>query len=66
MSMTLAEKILARAAGRLSVRPRDIVTAAVDLAMMHDSGGPRRVASMLEGLGAKPWDPNRIVIVTDH
>ncbi len=66
MSMTLAEKILARAAGRSSVAPGDIITAKVDLAMMHDSGGPRRIAPLLERLGAKPWDPQRIVLITDH
>jgi 3-isopropylmalate/(R)-2-methylmalate dehydratase large subunit len=66
MSMTLAEKILARAAGRSFVEPGDIITAKVDLAMMHDSGGPRRIAPMLERLGAKPWDPSRIVLITDH
>lgn len=66
MSMTLAEKILARASGREAVKPGDIITATVDLAMMHDSGGPRRIAPMLERLGAKPWDPSRIVLITDH
>ncbi len=66
MGMTLAEKILARAAGRAAVEPGDIITAKVDLAMMHDSGGPRRIAPMLERLGAKPWDPSRIVLITDH
>ncbi|MEC9370894.1 MAG: 3-isopropylmalate dehydratase, partial [Pseudomonadota bacterium] len=45
---TLSEKIIARAAGLDSVRPGDIVTCQVDLAMMHDSGGPRRVAPVLE------------------
>lgn len=64
--MTLAEKILARAAGRQSVSPGEIVTCKVDLAMVHDSSGPRRLAPMLERLGAKPWDPSRIVIITDH
>lgn len=34
--------------------------------MMHDSGGPRRVAPHLEQLGARVWDPERVVIVTDH
>jgi 3-isopropylmalate/(R)-2-methylmalate dehydratase large subunit len=34
--------------------------------MVHDSSGPRRLAPMLDRLGAKPWDPNRIVIITDH
>jgi 3-isopropylmalate/(R)-2-methylmalate dehydratase large subunit len=64
--LTLSEKIIARAAGRTSVRPGQIVTCKVDLAMMHDSGGPRRVAPQLERLGAKVWDPDKVVIVTDH
>ena len=38
----------------------------VDLAMMHDSGGPRQVGPMLERLGGEVWDPARVVIVTDH
>jgi 3-isopropylmalate/(R)-2-methylmalate dehydratase large subunit len=44
MPATLAEKLVARAAGRSSVTPGEIVTCKVDLAMMHDSGGPRRVS----------------------
>ena len=63
---TLAEKIIARAAGKDSVRPGDIVTCQVDLAMMHDSSGPRRMKPKLEELGARVWDPNKIVIITDH
>jgi len=34
--------------------------------MMHDSGGPRRVAPILERLGARVWDANKVVVVTDH
>lgn len=63
---TLAQKLLARAAGRTSVAPGEIVTCRVDLAMLHDSSGPRRVKPMLEKLGAKVWDPDRVVVVTDH
>ncbi len=66
MGMTLAEKIIARAAGRDSVRPGEIVTCKVDLAMMHDSGGPRRVKPILERLGAGVWDPQKVVVVSDH
>ena len=66
MSMTLAEKILARACGREHVRPGDIVTCDVDLAMMHDSSGPRRLAPKLEELGVDVWDPHKVVIITDH
>jgi len=63
---TLAQKIVARAAGRAAVNPGQIVTCKVDLAMFHDSSGPRRLQPMLERLGAKVWDPDRIVLVTDH
>lgn len=64
--MTLSEKILARASDRTETRPGEIVTCRVDLAMMHDSGGPRRVKPYLERLGAKIWDPSKVVIVSDH
>ncbi len=66
MAQTLAQKLVARAAGRSSVTPGEIVTCKVDLAMMHDSGGPRRVKPMLERLGAKVWDPSKVVVITDH
>jgi 3-isopropylmalate/(R)-2-methylmalate dehydratase large subunit len=63
---TLAQKLLARAAGQSFVEPGDIVTVSVDLAMAHDSSGPRRWQPQLEKLGAKLWDPSKIVIVSDH
>ena len=66
MGLTLAEKLIARAAGRDEVRPGETVTVRVDLAMMHDSGGPRRIAPILERLGAKVWDPDKVVLVSDH
>jgi len=66
MSMTLAEKILARSARRDEVRAGDIVTCHVDLAMMHDSSGPRRIQPKLEELGVDVWDAQKIVIITDH
>jgi 3-isopropylmalate/(R)-2-methylmalate dehydratase large subunit len=66
MKQTLAQKLVARAAGRASVAPGEIVTCKVDLAMIHDSSGPRRVKPMLERLGAKVWDPSKVVLITDH
>ncbi|QHI97568.1 homoaconitate hydratase family protein [Xylophilus rhododendri] len=65
-AQTLAQKLVARAAGRETVTPGEILTCRVDLAMMHDSGGPRRVKPMLEKLGARVWDPDKVVVVTDH
>jgi 3-isopropylmalate/(R)-2-methylmalate dehydratase large subunit len=66
MPGTLVEKIIARASGRASVASGEIVTCKVDLAMFHDSSGPRRVAPRLKELGAKIWDPSKVVVVSDH
>jgi 3-isopropylmalate/(R)-2-methylmalate dehydratase large subunit len=53
---TLAQKLIARASGREDVAVGEIVTCKVDLAMFHDSSGPRRLKPMLEELGAQIWD----------
>jgi 3-isopropylmalate/(R)-2-methylmalate dehydratase large subunit len=66
LPQTLAQKLIARAAGKAAVVPGEIVTCRVDLAMFHDSSGPRRLKPMLEALGASVWDPSRIVLVMDH
>lgn len=66
MPLTLAEKLIAEAASRASVEPDEIVTCRVDLAMMHDLQGPRRVGPMLEKLGAPIWNLDRVVVVSDH
>ncbi len=66
MGMTLAQKIIARAAGRESVEPDEVLWVDVDLAMMHDSSGPRRIWPALEKLGVDLWDRDRIVLVCDH
>lgn len=63
---TLAQKIIARAAGRDHVVPGEVVTVAVDLAMIHDSGGPRRVEPILQELGVGLWDPAKVVLISDH
>jgi 3-isopropylmalate/(R)-2-methylmalate dehydratase large subunit len=63
---TLAQKIVARAASLDHVDPGQIATCKVDLAMIHDSGGPRRVKPILERLGVGVWDPKRVVLVSDH
>ncbi|MCH6587352.1 MAG: 3-isopropylmalate dehydratase large subunit [Proteobacteria bacterium] len=66
MGRTLAEKIICRAAGAETVRPGEIVTCRVDLAMVHDASGPRRVGPMLERLGARVWDPDKLIVISDH
>lgn len=64
--LSLAQRILARASGRDTVAEGEIVTCRIDLAMFHDSSGPRRLAPMLDELGARLWDPSRIVLALDH
>ena len=67
MGMTMAEKIIARAAGKASVKPGEFVWAKVDTAMMDDLLGPRVViADEIKRLGNKIWDPDKVVIISDH
>lgn len=63
---TLAQKLIAKAAGLAHVKVGEVVTCDVDLAMFHDSSGPRRLQPMLEALGASLWDPKKVVLVLDH
>ena len=63
---SLAQKIIANACNKVSVEPGEIVVCKVDLAMIHDSGGPRRVKPILEKLNRKVWDKEKVVVVTDH
>jgi len=59
---TLAQKIIANACSRNAVEPGEIVVCSVDLAMIHDSGGPRRVKPILEKLNRKVWDNEKVRI----
>ncbi len=65
MPMTLAEKILARASGRVSVEPEEIVVANVDVALSHENADLVR-KSFAEIGAAHVWDPSKIVIILDH
>jgi len=65
-AMTLAQKLIAKACGRSAVQPGEVVTCGVDLAMFHDSSGPRRLQPMLAELGAEIWDKRKVVLVMDH
>lgn len=65
-AQTLAQKLIARACHRDEVAVDEIVTCDVDLAMFHDSSGPRRLKPMLEKLDAQIWDKSKVVLVMDH
>jgi 3-isopropylmalate/(R)-2-methylmalate dehydratase large subunit len=67
--MTIAEKIIARAAGRSWVAPGEYVTAKIDVAMMNDN--IRYIPALLQKAGIKEgtfriWDRERFVVVIDH
>ncbi|AET92871.1 3-isopropylmalate dehydratase large subunit [Burkholderia sp. YI23] len=66
VAQTLTQKLLAAACGRDTVAVGEIVTCRVDLAMFHDSSGPRRLQPMLDTLGATLWDKSKVVLVLDH
>ncbi len=65
-AMTVAEQIIARASGSDSVSPDEVVWVDVDMAMFHDSSGPRRVWPAMKELGVGVWDPDRLILVADH
>ena len=66
MKLHAIEKILARASGKNKVETGEIINARVDVAMIHDRGGPR-VADHLSKLNVeKVWDKEKVVIVFDH
>lgn len=64
----MTEKILAKAAGRESVKPGEKIRVNVDWAMTHDVlGGPTYKAFKEKyGENANVWDKDKIVVVPDH
>lgn len=66
MSMTLTEKIMARASGKPRVNAGEIVMADIDVAMTHDLTGPLSVESFKKIGVEKVWDPEKIVVLFDH
>jgi len=70
MPMTMAEKILARAARKRVLHAGDVVEPAVDLALSHENAALviNRFHEIFEDTGRAPrvWDPAKVVIVFDH
>ena len=64
--MTLAEKILAAHSGKKRVSPGEFLSVRVDLVMANDITAPIAIMEF-ERLGTKAvFDPQRVVMVTDH
>ncbi len=70
MGMTVAQKILARAAGLPSVNVGDVVEPAVDVAMSHENTALviNQFLEVFAGTGLEPtvWDPSKIAVIFDH
>jgi 3-isopropylmalate/(R)-2-methylmalate dehydratase large subunit len=68
LSMTLTEKILARASHRNAVQPGDNIWIDVDVLMTHDVCGPGTIGVFKQHFGqnAKVWDRDKVVIIPDH
>lgn len=65
MGMTLTEKIFARASGKDSVKPGEIVNANLDFAVMQEISTPA-VYKGLKELTDALWDVDRVAVVIDH
>jgi len=66
MSMTAAEKILARAAGLPETHAGDIVFPMADLVIIHD-GVVMGAKQEMDAIGIdRLFDPERVLMVTDH
>ena len=64
--MTIAEKILARHAGKEHVRPNDLINARVDLVLGNDVTAPVAIKEF-ERIGVETvFDRDRIALVPDH
>ncbi len=68
MSMTITEKILAKASGRDRVEPGENIWLNVDVLMTHDVCGPPTIGIWKREFGekAKIWDKDKLVIFPDH
>lgn len=64
MAMTIAEKILARAAGQEKVEPGEIVEAEVDYVMLNDVTG-LPAFEVFEEFGVEPLK-EKVVLIQDH
>ncbi len=66
MGMTITEKILARASGKKTVRPGELVNAKIDVVMCHDVTTPPAIRMLAEKGIDRVFDPERIVVTPDH
>ncbi len=66
MGSTLAEKIMAKAAGRDAVTAGEFIVADIDLALVHDIFAASVFDKLVEVGGGKVFDPDKAIVVIDH
>ena len=66
MGMTITEKILARAAGKKTVKPGELINAKIDIIMCHDVTTPPAISMLIEKGINKVFDSEKIVVTPDH
>jgi 3-isopropylmalate/(R)-2-methylmalate dehydratase large subunit len=64
--MTITEKILAAHAGVGSVRPGELITARVDIALGNDITAPIAIAKFKEAGAGCVFDRDKVILVPDH
>jgi len=66
MGMTITEKILAKAAGKKTVKPSELIDAKLDVVLFIDVTGPAAVSMLVEKGIDKVFDREKIVVTPDH
>jgi 3-isopropylmalate/(R)-2-methylmalate dehydratase large subunit len=66
MGMTITEKIIADHAGKKEVKPGDLATVKIDLAMANDVTAPLAIKILEKYHIDKVFDPKRIALVLSH
>jgi 3-isopropylmalate/(R)-2-methylmalate dehydratase large subunit len=64
--MTIAEKLLAHAAGVKAVSPGDIIMVKLDLCLGNDITAPLAIQAFRENNGKRVFDRKKVVLVPDH
>ena len=66
MGMTITEKILAKSAGKKTVRPGELIDAKIDIVMCHDVTTPPAISMLIEKGIDRVFDRKKIVVTPDH
>jgi 3-isopropylmalate/(R)-2-methylmalate dehydratase large subunit len=66
MGMTITEKIIADHAGKKEVKPGDLVTVKIDLAMANDVTAPLAIKILEKYNIDRVFDPEKIALVLSH